>query len=84
MGLQVRQRVGDALDQSVDVFSQEELVGVQAALQELPQGQLHCLQEEDFLLGLDLDAVLEGSGLQLEDSFALHPAREDSGAGGSG
>ena len=68
------QCVDHAFDQSVDVLRQEEFVGMQPALQELPQGQLHCLQEKDLLLSLDFDAIFKGSGLQFKDTFAFHPA----------
>ncbi len=73
VGLEVSEGIDDPLDESVNVLPQEELIGVQSSLQQLPQGELHSLQEEYLLFGLNLDAVLEGRGLQFEDSFALDP-----------
>jgi hypothetical protein len=51
---------GNALDESLDVVHQKEFVGVQSPLQQLLEGDLHVLEEQDLGFCFDLDAVFEG------------------------
>lgn len=75
LGLQVSECEGDALDQFIDILSEEQFIGVKSSLEELAEGEFDRFKEKHFLFCLYLYAILEGRALQLQHSIALHSFR---------
>lgn len=71
--LQEGQSKGKGFDQFFNVLCQEELVGVETALEELLESGFDVLEEEYLRFGFNFNRIFEGSRPQCEHAIALNP-----------